>query len=153
LGLIRSIVSEFSMSRFPLRTNLFDELFREPSPGFLVRPLHGDALPERIRLDVKESPEAYTVLAEMPGVAKDDIHVDIEGGLVTLRAEVKQHDAQREGERVVRSERYYGSVARSIQLPVDIDEAGAAAKYDNGVLTLSLPKRRSQPGQKRVRID
>lgn len=141
------------MSRFPIRPNLFDELFRDASPGFFVRPLHGDALPERIRLDVKESPEAYTVLAELPGVAKDDIHVDIDGGLVTLRAEVKQHDAQREGERVVRGERYYGTVARSIQLPVDVDDAEASAKYDHGVLTLSLPKRRAQAGQKRVRID
>jgi HSP20 family protein len=141
------------MNRFPIRANLFDDLFRDASPGFFVRPLHGDALPERIRLDVKESPEAYTVLAELPGVAKDDIHVDIDGGLVTLRAEVKQHDAQREGERVVRSERYYGTVARSIQLPVDVDDAEASAKYDHGVLTLKLPKRRAQAGQKRVRID
>lgn len=141
------------MNRFPIRANLFDDLFRDASPGFFVRPLHGDALPERIRLDVKESDKAYTVLAELPGVAKDDIHVDIDGGLVTLRAEVKQHDAQREGERVVRGERYYGTVARSIQLPVDVDDAEASAKYDQGVLTLSLPKRRAQAGQKRVRID
>lgn len=141
------------MNRFPIRPNLFDELFREPSPGFFVRPLHGDALPERIRLDVKEHADGYTVLAELPGVAKDDIHVEIDGGLVTLRAEVKQLDAQREGERLVRSERYYGSVARSIQLPVEIDDAEASAKYDHGVLTLSLPKRRAQPGHKRVRID
>jgi HSP20 family protein len=141
------------MNRFPIRANLFDDLFRDASPGFFVRPLHGDALPERIRLDVKESEQGYTVLAELPGVAKDDIHVEIDGGLVTLRAEVKQHDAQREGERVVRSERYYGTVARSIQLPVDVDDAEASAKYDHGVLTLTLPKRRAQPGQKRVRID
>ncbi len=141
------------MNRFPLRPNLFDELFRDAAPGFFVRPLHGDALPERIRLDVKESEQGYTVLAELPGVAKDDIHVEIDGGLVTLRAEVKQHDAQREGERVVRSERYYGTVARSIQLPVEIDDGEASAKYDHGVLTLSLPKRRAQAGQKRVRID
>ena len=145
------------MNRFPIRANLFDDLFRDASPGFFVRPLHGDALPERIRLDVKESDKAYTVLAELPGVAKDDIHVDIDGGLVTLRAEVKQLDAQREGEgraeRVVRSERYYGTVARSIQLPVEIDDGEASAKYDHGVLTLSLPKRRAQPGHKRVRID
>jgi HSP20 family protein len=141
------------MNRFPIRASLFDDLFRDTAPGFFVRPLHGDALPERIRLDVKESEQGYTVLAELPGVAKDDIHVEIDGGLVTLRAEVKQHDAQRDGERLVRSERYYGSVARSIQLPVDVDEAEANAKFDNGVLTLSLPKRRAQPGQKRLRID
>lgn len=141
------------MNRFPMRTNLFDELFRDAAPGFFVRPLHGDALPERIRLDVKEHADGYTVLAELPGVAKEDIHVEIDGGLVTLRAEVKQHDAQREGERLVRSERYYGSVARSIQLPVDVDEAEASAKHDNGVLTLSLPKRRASAGQKRLRID
>ena len=134
------------------RNSLFDDFFKELSPGFFVKPLHGDPLPAQIKVDVKESPDAYTVHAEVPGVNKDDIHVSVDGNVVTLRAEVKQQDAKTEGERVLRSERYFGEVSRSFQLAVDVDEAKAAAKYDNGVLTLTLPKKRGN-GSKRLKVD
>ncbi len=84
----------------------------------------------------------------MPGVAKEDIHVTIDGSVVTLRAEVKQMDAQTADEKLLRSERYYGSVARSFQLPVDIDEDAAKAKFDNGVLVLTRPKKKGRSGQR-----
>lgn len=134
------------------RNSLFDDIFKELSPGYYVRPLHGDPLPAQIKVDVKESGDAYTVQAEVPGVSKDDIHVAIDGNIVTLRAEVKQLDTKTEGERVLRSERYYGEVSRSFQLPVDIDDAKASAKYDNGVLSLTLPKKRGG-GNKRLKVD
>ena len=125
------------------RGNLFDEFFRDFAPGFYVKPLHGDPLPTpaQIKVDVKENETGYAVHAEVPGVAKEDIHVSLDGNVVTLRAEVKQQDAQSKDEKVLRSERYFGSVARSFQLPAEIDQAQAKAKYDNGVLTLTLPKR------------
>ena len=131
------------MNSLMTRGSLFDDFFRDMAPGFYVRPLHGDALPapSQIKVDVKESDKAYTVQAEVPGVPKDDIHVSIEGNVVTLRAEVKQQDSQTQDEKVLRTERYYGSVARSFQLPGDIDQGHAKAKYDNGVLTLTLPKK------------
>ena len=116
----------------------FDDLFR----GFWMRPVRaGGQQDVQIKLDVKEDDKAYTVQAEVPGVPKDDIHVSIEGNVVTLRAEVKQQDSQTQDEKVLRTERYYGSVARSFQLPGDIDQGHAKAKYDNGVLTLTLPKK------------
>lgn len=130
------------------RHRLFDDFFKDVAPGFYVKPLHGDPLPTQIRVDVKENPVAYTVDAEVPGVAKEDIHVTIEGAVVTLRAEVKQHDAEREGERVLRSERFFGAVTRAFQLPQDIDEAQAKARYDNGVLRLTLPKKAAPAGQR-----
>jgi HSP20 family protein len=121
--------------------SLFDEFFRDFSPGFFVKPLHGDSLPARIAVDVSENDTAYTVNAEIPGVKKDDIHIDIDGNVVTLRAEVKQEDKKTEGEKVLRSERYYGAVSRSFQLPMEIDATAAKAKYDNGVLNVTLPKK------------
>lgn len=132
------------------RNHLFDDFFREFAPGFFIKPLHGEPLPtaSQIRIDVKESDSAYTVQAEVPGVPKEDIHVSIDGGVVTLRAEVKQHDSQTEGEKTLRSERYYGAVSRSFQLPQDIDQASAKARYDNGVLTLTLPKKQAGAAQK-----
>ncbi len=137
-----------------IRSRLFDDFFNDFAPGFFVKPLHGDPLPNpgQIRIDVKESDDAYTVQAEVPGVTKDDINVSIDGSVVTLRAEVKQHDSQTSGEKLLRSERYYGAVARSFQLPVDIDQAAAKAKYDSGVLTLTLPKKQAG-GTQRLTIE
>ncbi|CAM3817984.1 Hsp20/alpha crystallin family protein [Roseateles saccharophilus] len=133
--------------------SLFDDLFRDFAPGYVVRPLHGDALPRQIRLDVKEDDGNYVVHAELPGVARDDIRVSIDGDVVSLSAEIKQHDQKKDEERVLRSERYYGAVSRSIRLPGDVDESRAAAKYDNGVLTLTLPKKPQAQGARSLRID
>ena len=130
------------------RSGLFDDFFKDVAPGFYVKPLHGDPLPAQIRVDVKETPAAYTVEAEIPGVSREDIQVTIEGPVVTLRAEVRQMDSQTEGQKVLRSERFYGAVARSFQLPQDLDEANAKAKYDNGVLRLTLPKQVAVAGQR-----
>ena len=142
------------MSSLISRGGLFDDFFRDVSPGFYIKPLHGDPLPSpaQIKIDVKENDGAYTVLAEIPGVTKEDIHVSIEGNMVTVRAEVKQQDSQTKDDKVLRSERYFGSVARGISLPQDIDQSQAKAKYDNGVLTLTLPKKQGGSSQK-LRID
>lgn len=131
------------MNSLVTRGSLFDDFFKDVAPGFYVRPLHGEGVPSpsQIKVDVKETDGGYTVHAEVPGVPKEDIQVSIEGNVVSLRAEVRQHDQKTEGEKVLRSERYFGSVARSFQLPVDVDAAQAKAKYDNGVLTLTLPKK------------
>lgn len=136
------------------RGSLFDDFFRDVAPGFYVRPLHGDPLPSpaQIKVDVTENDDAYTVQAEIPGVAKDGIDVSIEGNMVRLHAEVKQLDTQTRGDKVLRSERYFGAVSRSFQLPQDIDQAQAKAKYDNGVLTLTLPKKQGASAQK-LRIE
>lgn len=137
-----------------IRSRLFDDFFNDIAPGFFIKPLHGDPLPSaaQIKIDVKENSGAYTVLAEVPGVAKEDINVSIDGNVVTLSAEVKQHDSQTEGEKLLRSERYYGAVSRSLQLPADIDQAAAKARYDNGVLSLTLPKKQAS-GSQRLAIE
>lgn len=142
------------MNSLIARSGLFDDFFKDVAPGFFVKPLHGDPLPSpaQIRIDVKEAADAYTVQAEIPGVTKEDIHVVIDGPVVTLRAEVKQQDSQTQDEKVLRTERYYGSAARSFQLASDIDSDKAKARYENGVLTLTLPKKASLAGQ-RLQID
>ncbi|MCU0957804.1 MAG: Hsp20 family protein [Hydrogenophaga sp.] len=138
------------MNTLITRSGLFDDFFKDVAPGFFVKPLHGDPLPSpaQIRIDVKEAPDAYTVQAEIPGVSKEDIHVVIDGPVVTLRAEVKQQDSRTQDEKVLRTERYYGSVARSFQLASDIDNEKSKAKYENGVLTLTLPKKAALAGQR-----
>jgi HSP20 family protein len=104
-----------------------------------------------MRVDVSEADNAYTVRADLPGVPKESIHVDIDGNRVTIRAEVKRESEQKDGERVLRSERYYGAFARSFALTDEIDEDKAGAKFDNGVLELTLPKK-AVAGAKRLSI-
>jgi HSP20 family protein len=94
-----------------------------------------------VRIDVTENDAAYTVKAEMPGVAKQDIDVKIDGNLVSIAAKVERDTELKEGERVLRRERYSGSVGRSFTLAADVDEAQASASYNDGVLTLVLPKK------------
>lgn len=129
------------MSSHISRSSLFDDFFKDFAPGFFVKPLQGDVLPSpgQIRMDVKESPEAYTIEAEVPGVAKEAIHVKVDGNTVTVQAEVKQACSQ-SGESCLRSERYYGAVSRSMSLPAPINSQQAQAHYEHGVLTLKLPK-------------
>ncbi|MEJ8675188.1 Hsp20/alpha crystallin family protein [Chromobacterium amazonense] len=141
------------MSMLPARHSLFDEFFRDFTPGFFIKPLHGDALPSQIRMDVKETEQAYLVDAELPGVGKEDIHVEIDGPLVTIKAEVKQFDEAKQDQQKLRSERYYGMVSRSFQLPQDIDRDAASAKYENGVLLLNLPKRRRGGVGQRLQVE
>ena len=138
------------MTSLMTRGSLFDDLFKDVAPGFFIKPLHGEALPaaSQIRIDVTENDKEFAVHAEIPGVNKEDIQVSVEGSVVTLQAEIKQQDKQTEGEKVLRTERYYGAVARSFQLPADIDETAAKAKYENGVLLLTLPKKISSVPQK-----
>lgn len=130
------------MNSLTTRGSLLDPFFKDLASGFYVRPLHGDPLPapERIKIDVRESAQGYTVQAEIPGVDKEAIHVSIDGRVVTLSAEIQQIDAQTSGEKLLRTERYYGTVSRSFQLPSDVNTAEANAKYDKGLLTLTLPK-------------
>jgi HSP20 family protein len=132
------------------RSGLFDDFFKELTPGFYVRPLHGDALPNpsQIKIDVQETDEGYKVQAEIPGVAKEDIQVSIDGNVVSLRAEVSQVDEQKKDDKVLRAERYFGSIERSFQLPSEVDAGKAKARYEQGVLTLSLPKKSGSAAQR-----
>ncbi len=135
------------LTRFP--RNLFGDLLADtPSLGYLIRPLHGEGLPSDFKCDIRESPQAYLVHAELPGVSKEDLQITVDNGVLTIAAEVKQHDQKSDDEKVVRSERYFGSVSRSFQLPSEVDQAAAKASYDNGVLELNLPKKQAQGGRR-----
>ena len=130
-----------NVTRFDPFNDLVDDFFK----GFLVRPLavesgRSDALP-RMKVDVAEKNGAYVVSAELPGVKKEDIQITIDGAQVTLAAEVKREKEVSQDERVLHTERTYGKVSRSFALPQEIDEAKAEAKFRDGVLELTLPKK------------
>lgn len=120
-------------------TSPLDDIFR----GFFVRPVDMSAThePPAIKMDVTEQDRGFVVHAELPGVKKEDIHVHVEGNQVSISAELKQEKEVKDGDRVLRSERYFGQVSRSFQLAQDIDDANASAKFVDGVLELTLPKK------------
>jgi HSP20 family protein len=99
-----------------------------------------EAAPQ-MKIEVKEDDKAFTVHAEIPGAKKDDIKVTVDGNEVAISAEVKRESEKKEGERVVHSERYYGKVYRAFTLDSAIDDRAAQAKYSDGVLELTLPKK------------
>jgi HSP20 family protein len=129
------------LTRFDPFNDLVDDLFK----GFFVRPVayegRGDAVAPRMKVDVAEKNGNYTVTAELPGVKKEDIQVTIDGAQVTLAAEVKREKEVTQGERVLHTERVFGSATRSFTLPQEVDEAKAEAKFRDGVLELTLPKK------------
>jgi HSP20 family protein len=117
--------------------NDLDDMFK----GFMLRPVHFDQQVPQIKMDVKENDDAYVVHADIPGVKKEDIRVNVDGHMVSISAEVKEEKEEKKGERVVRSERYHGSVSRAFTLDHDVDENAANARYADGVLELTLPKK------------
>lgn len=103
----------------------------------------------QMRVDVSENDKAYAVKADIPGVKKEDINIRIDGNVVQIDAEVKsEKETKGDGDRILRSERYYGTVSRTFSLGQDVDEAAAKAKYADGVLTLELPKKATSAGKK-----
>lgn len=117
--------------------NPFDDVFE----GFFRPVLANKEVAPQIRIDVSEDKENYKVHAEIPGVKKEDIHVDVDGNQVSISAETRQEKEVKEGTKVLRSERYYGKVSRSFFLENEIDDGKADAEYKDGVLELTLPKK------------
>ncbi len=139
-----------NITRYDPFGDVLDDLMR----GFLVRPISavepGETV-RRMKIDVAEKDGEYRVLAEVPGVKKEDIQVDFEGDVVSIGAETRAERDVKEGERIIHSERYYGKVSRSFRLGQEVDQSKVIAKYSDGVLELVLPKK-AAASTKRVTI-
>jgi HSP20 family protein len=133
------------LSRFDPFGEPFEDIFRR-----MLRPVRWEAegTPLQIKMDVEEDDKDYTVKAEIPGVRKEDIHVQIDGNVVSISADSKREKEVKEKGKLIRSERYYGSLARSFSLGHDINESEASAKYVDGVLELTLPKKTGAAAKK-----
>ena len=125
------------LTRFDVASQ-FDDLLRAFPMQSAWRDM--DLQPD-IRIDVREDAGAYRVKAEMPGVEKQDIELSIDGNLVTIGAEVKRDVERKEGENELYAERYYGKARRQFSLPSEVDGTKAEARYDKGVLSITLPKK------------
>jgi HSP20 family protein len=136
--------------RDPLSIESIPDLFQ----GFFrpMRSLSGELAMPDVKLDVSESDKAYTVKAELPGVEKKDIDVKIDGNVVSIAAKAERSKELKEGERLIRSERYTGMISRTFSLDSEVDENTASAQYQDGVLTLTLPKK-STASHKHLQIN
>jgi HSP20 family protein len=117
--------------------NMFEDFFT-PFSGLSRTGAEGSISP---RLNVVETDKSFEVEAEMPGVKKEDIKVAIDNQRVSIEGEAKRESAQKEGENIVYAERSTRRFARSFILPTEVDDAGAQARLENGVLMLTLPKK------------
>lgn len=124
-------------TRFDPMAN-FEDMFRGLATRSPWRELEGVS---DMRIDVTEDDKAFHVKAEMPGVDKEDIDITVDGNQVTISAEMKREKSSKEGEKEIYTERYFGKTYRSFTLPGDFDGDKAKADLDDGVLTLSLPKK------------
>ena len=129
-----------NITRFNPVQDAFENLFRGV-PVWLPEPQTSAPAPMKFRMDVTENDREYQVLAELPGVKKEEISITITGNEVAVSAEVKHEKDIANGETVLRAERYYGKIQRAFALGQEVDEATAQAKYNDGVLELTLPKK------------
>jgi HSP20 family protein len=138
---IMANITRFSPARALERFSPFEE-FERMLENMRMRPMAGAAgsFGGDFRLDVFEDDNAYVVKAEMPGVAKDDIRISVDGNQVSIAAEVKQEQKD-EGRNMLCAERFHGQLYRSFTLENPVDEEKADARYESGVLELTLPKK------------
>lgn len=117
------------------------DLFNERASGLMTP-----------RIEVKEKKGQYLISAELPGVKKEDVHVTLENGVLTLEAESHQEDKEEKDGRVIRQERRYGRFARSFNLGTDVQQSDIHAEFKDGVLSLNIPRVEAKPETTR-RID
>jgi HSP20 family protein len=119
-----------------------------PFPRQLLRSLGDDLFPwpwgarsEAVlpAMDVRENDQHYAVTVELPGVRKEDVHVELEHGMLTIRGE-KKSEREEKKEHCRYTERSYGSFSRSFRLPSDVDADRLEASFKDGVLSLSIPR-------------
>ena len=137
-----------------LDDRFFDEFFRDPFAGFhQMDRWFGDFSPSRFvpSIEVSDEGKALKVTAELPGMDKDDVNLQVEDGMLVISGE-KKSESSSEDEGLFRTERYYGYFQRAIPLPEDIDWERAEAQFKNGVLTVRFPKRETKSRGRRIEV-
>ena len=132
--------------------NLLDEFFDEPWEKSLFgarNPLYGKHAKNLMKTDVKETGDHYEVDIDLPGFQKDEISVELQNGYLTIQAAKGLDRDQKDQEgRYIRQERCTGSCARSFYVGENLKPTDVAAKFENGILELKLPKADKQIPEK-----
>jgi HSP20 family protein len=141
------------LADFEATANQLNRLFNEaltswPFPAD-ESPLVGTWIPP---VDILEHADHVRLVAELPGVKPEDVRISLENNILTIRGE-KQRVEQGEGEKAHRWERTYGVFERSFSIPATVDADGISARYEQGVLTVTLPKvEKAKPRQISVQV-
>ena len=124
--------------------NVFDDLFDQTMNMDMFgrrNPLYGKHTKDLMKTDVRETEDSYVLDIDLPGFKKDELQVELENGYLTIRAEkgLDKDETDKKG-RYIRQERYAGSCSRSFYVGEDVEPGEVSAKFEDGILRLSIPK-------------
>ncbi|WP_421867274.1 Hsp20/alpha crystallin family protein [Motiliproteus sp.] len=127
-------------------TNLtrFNRLFGDTFFDDFFRPVDPSGSDKPPAIDVHDNEDGYLIKADLPGISKEDIEVKLDNGILTIKAETRSEDREEKDGKLIRQERHYGQYLRQLSVGSDVDPSAVKANFDNGVLTLSLPKQQRQ---------
>lgn len=134
-----------------LDTFFNDSFFQDRLPTFRLLP-ESRMDTGNIAVDIHETDTDYSVKADFPGLDKDEIDVSVDNNVLTISAEHKEEAQKKDGSRIIRQERRIGKYSRSFNLGKNIDESSIKAEFENGVLTLQIPKGDVAPAKKQIPI-
>ena len=100
------------------------------------------------RVDITEKENAFAISAELPGVSKEDIKVSMENGVLSIEAEMRSENVEKDEGKIIRQERHYGSYLRRFDLGTNISESDIHAHFSNGVLQVDVPKKTNETHSK-----
>lgn len=126
-----------------LRNDLFDDIFDDfmkPS-----RPMPGFGANQLMKTDIKENETDYELSIELPGVKKENVTVELKDGAIEIKAQTVLENTEDEKSRYLRRERFYGTCSRSFYVGEDMHQEDIKAKFENGILTLIVPKLEAKP--------
>ena len=124
--------------------NLFDDFFGDPF-GMMPRgrdPLYGKHAKNLMRTDVRETEDTYELDVDLPGFKKDEVTLELKDGVLTIQAVkgLDKDETDKKG-KYIRQERYAGACSRSFYVGEDVEAGEVAARFENGILQLSIPKK------------
>ena len=134
--------------------DLFDDFDRDFFRGF-GRPehmLYGKNAPRMMKTDVKETDEGYELAVDLPGFKKEEIRLDLNNGYLTISTEKSLENKEEKHGKMLRQERYSGTMQRSFYVGENLTEEDVKVKYEDGVLTVCLPRKEAQKVQEKKQI-
>lgn len=129
--------------------SIFDDFF--PSVRASSETSNGHIIP---RVDIEEKENKFVITADLPGIKKEDIHVELNNGMLTIRAQHEESSEENKDGVVIRRERHTGTYSRSFNVGKGVSEQDISGNFENGVLKLEIPKASQiEPQAKRIQIN
>ena len=124
--------------------DLFDDFFGDPFEMMVPQsrnPLYGKHAKNLMKTDVRETEDSYELDIDLPGFKKEDVSVELKNGYLTIQAAKSLDKDEQKNGKYIRQERYAGAMSRSFYVGENLTDEDIKAKYENGILRLSVPKK------------